>query len=47
MSNTLAALLGGTICVLIAVDLIFLDTVNLLFLSKKFYWMIEYFAFWR
>lgn len=47
MSNTFAVLLAITICVLIVIDLLFFDTANLLFLSKKFYWMIEYFAFWR
>jgi hypothetical protein len=47
MSNTFAVLLAATICALIVVDLLFFDTANLLFLSKKLYWMIEYFAFWR
>ncbi|WP_176695363.1 hypothetical protein [Phaeobacter sp. B1627] len=47
MSNSLAVTLGLIILTAIAVDMIFFDTQNLLFLGKKLFLLIEWVAFWR
>lgn len=47
MTNRLAILLGLTIVGLIAVDMLFYEAENLLFLGKKFLELMNWLAFWR
>ncbi|MCT4610722.1 MAG: hypothetical protein N4A70_16145 [Pelagimonas sp.] len=47
MTDRLAVVLGVLIVAAIMLDIVLFGSQNLLFLGKKFYWMIEYLAFWR
>ena len=47
MTNQLAFWLGLIIMVALGLDVFLYGTENLLFLSKKFYDLIEWLAFWR
>lgn len=47
MSNTIAFLLGLLIVGALAIDVTMFDTEHVVFLSKKFFDLIEWMAFWR
>ncbi len=47
MTNTIALILALLILGGIAVDVTFNDTDNLLFLSRKFFELLDWVAFWR
>ncbi len=47
MTNSIAIGLGLLIAGLIALDLLFFEAENLVFLGKKFFDLIEWIAFWR
>ncbi|MBV1896983.1 MAG: hypothetical protein KUG70_11025 [Rhodobacteraceae bacterium] len=47
MTNKIALGLGLLLLVLLAVDVLFYGTQNLVFLGKKLFELIEWLAFWR
>ncbi|MCT4559411.1 MAG: hypothetical protein N4A61_15280 [Pelagimonas sp.] len=47
MTNRLAIILGAIIIAALVFDAIVFGWSNALFLARKFYWMLEYLAFWR
>ncbi len=47
MTNKIALGLGLLLLVLIAADVLFNGAEDLIFLSKKFFELIEWLAFWR
>lgn len=47
MTNSIAIVLGLVIVGLIAGDVVFADSANLVFLGKKLFELIEWMAFWR
>jgi hypothetical protein len=47
MTNQLALILGAILFALIGLDLAVFGGDNLLFLGKKFFWLIDWVAFWR